>query len=1314
MNEDPEFMRRLGEILDRAIDLPAPARAAFLEHACDGDQEMRERVDELLALDAQREGFMDDPTIEKQPAESDAGALHGVCFGPYKVLEKIGEGGYGEVYLAEQREPVTRRVALKIIKPGMDTKQVIARFESERQALAMMEHANIARVLDAGATTNGRPYFIMELVRGVPITDFCNEAHWGIEARLQLFLDVCTAVQHAHQKGIIHRDLKPSNILVTMDGDQPVPKIIDFGIAKATGQKLTEHTVFTQFHQFIGTPAYMSPEQAQFSNQDVDTRADIYALGVLLYELLTGHTPHDTQELLTKGQEAVFRAIREDDPVKPSTRLTEARKRERHRVAHHLSHSEIPRELDWVVMKALEKDRKRRYETAIAFASDVRHFLRGEAVEAAPPSRMYRLGKLARRHRTVAFAAAGILSALVLGLSFAWMAYREERAARLISAKALYASDMKVAQTALELGDFELVRTKLEAHIPEGDEEDLRGWIWRYLFGKAHPGGRMSSRIPSVKAIAVSPSGDVAVAGWRADERPIEQLHGNTLELESLLGHSLVNARSMAFSPDGRHLTVEQPTAISILDIENKLERIVQRAGASPLRPTPDGRHLVGLLQRQDQTKPIMRVASYRIDQEAPLTLSDRHYVLADRYGWYREFRISPDGGNVTVCTANRMVHVLSLPDLEGLQSIAVTGMVSAVAWSPDARWLATGYTDSHAVDLWDVAEGVRAKRLESFLTTPCHDLKFSPNGAFLAGIDTAGFLHLRELEMDHSRTIHTGFQVKQVAFYPNNEALIAAGVKKVARFAVAAVKPSALEIDALQHRFWNLDYSTDGSLLAAASADGIVRLYDAKTHDLVKELGEGNMKGRLHLKPTDSNVCFTRDGRRVFADTGESTATLFDVISGEPLTQFSLSKERTLQDISMSADGEWLGIAGDRLLAIKRPEDVRPAWARDRDIFRASNLGAQPSALLITFSPDPGSPFVAIGAEKKIVVRRIGSWERMSGASLTPLQSLDFSPDGTVLGAGGIDRARLYHVPALTVIDEVGGSGGAVSNISFTDNSQTVAVAYQNGHVQIYSRRVQAETGRLSEDSQVVCARFSPDGNELAIATLGAGVRFFRAPSMQEVLAIQEQEKAAREVSQRLSDEAKETARRERQQRYASDPGAIKEWLWLGAIPYSPNTEAPEAKAALDASQIADESAMKPREGETVTIDGRRFTWQPLRPDDYFLDFQKLFPPADLRKSRFIYACCYVRAERAMNDLHIRTGSDDLAKIYLNGAEIFKNDRGWIGRDLDVVKGVSLREGVNTLIFKIVNSSGVGNGSLRFTTADGGPVDGISVSLEP
>jgi serine/threonine protein kinase len=519
MPVDPE---RVQAVFLAALECEDPAgRAVVLDRECSSDGELRRQVESQLrahdhpdslqdptfvgpagqavtvflepdgggAAEEPSSNFVLEPTAAPLEAPTGSGASivgrpvpspiqegPGTRIGPYRLLLRIGEGGMGVVYRAEQEHPVRRQVALKIIKPGMDSEQIIARFEAERQALALMDHPNIARVLDAGTTASGRPYFVMELVHGVPITNYCDDAQLTTRERLELFVPVCQAIQHAHQKGIIHRDIKPSNILVTLYDGKPVPKIIDFGIAKATDQQHTERTMFTQYGSIVGTLEYMSPEQAEMSALGVDTRSDIYSLGVVLYELLTGSTPLDRPRLRETGYAEILRRIKDEEPSRPSTRLSEQKATlpsiSAHRKTEPAKLKKLVRgDLDWIVMKALEKDRTRRYETASGFARDIGRYLEGDPVEACPPSTGYRLRRYARKHRAALAAVAAFATLLVLGAVLStWQAIVATRAE--VRAKAESEKARRAASEAQAVLNFFQDRV-LAAARPEGQEGGL-------------------------------------------------------------------------------------------------------------------------------------------------------------------------------------------------------------------------------------------------------------------------------------------------------------------------------------------------------------------------------------------------------------------------------------------------------------------------------------------------------------------------------------------------------------------------------------------------------------------------------------------------------------------------------------------------------------------------------------------------------------------------------------------------------------------------------------------------------------------------
>jgi serine/threonine protein kinase/WD40 repeat protein len=640
-------------LFESALKCRTPSeRAAYLDQVCVGQPELRQRIDHLIEAHERSGGFLESAgaaggrtlKLDSSPQEAP-----GTIIGRYKLLQQIGEGGMGVVYMAEQEAPVRRRVALKIIKLGMDTKQVVARFEAERQALAMMDHPNIARVLDGGATEAGRPYFVMELVQGIPITEFCDKNKLPAHERLKLFIQVCQAVQSAHQKGIIHRDLKPSNVLVTLHHGEPMPKVIDFGVAKATNQKLTEKTLFTNYATMIGTPAYMSPEQAEMSSMDVDTRTDVYALGVLLYELLTGTTPFPEKRLRSLGYGEMQRVIMEEEPERPSTRLSTMANEQKTAVAR--SHGEefealgklLRGDLDWIVMKCLEKDRQRRYETANGLAADIQRHLANEPVIARPPSAAYRFQKAWRRNRVVFSAGATVVTALIAGLGLAGLGLREatverdnallaraneetqrkeaqrhqeeaeteRRRAQALRDEALaaerrqrlnaYAADMSLAQRYLNENNLSAVKLLLNRYENQSNEMDVRGIFWTHL-NEVSNGDESSHTFPHeamVRGVSLSADGVLLASVTLSGKVRLYDVNTTNLLWRHGGGFLAYGAdeSSVALSPDGLLLASDQQGTLRVWNTRSKELAFEQAHVRAPLVFSPDSRWLAAVAE---------------------------------------------------------------------------------------------------------------------------------------------------------------------------------------------------------------------------------------------------------------------------------------------------------------------------------------------------------------------------------------------------------------------------------------------------------------------------------------------------------------------------------------------------------------------------------------------------------------------------------------------------------------------------------------------------------------------------------------------
>ncbi len=760
MDIDPQ---RVAAIVEAALALPTREdREAYLAEACAGNPRLRQEVESRLAGQAAptselvRKVGSGAESTEQAPTQPTA-TRAGTRLGPYKLLQQLGAGGMGEVWLAEQEEPVRRRVALKIIKAGMDSAQVIARFEQERQALAMMDHPNIAKVLDGGTTETGRPYFVMELVKGIPITVYCDQEHLTSRERLELFIPVCQAVQHAHQKGIIHRDLKPSNVLVALYDGQGVPKIIDFGVAKATSQRLTERTMCTAVGSIVGTLEYMAPEQAEVNNLDIDTRADIYSLGVMLYELLTGTPPFSSQELRSAAFAEMLRIVREVEPPKPSTRVSSSaelpaiaasRREEPGRLSKLLQG-----DLDWIVMKCLEKDRSRRYETANQLGQEIQRYLADEPVQAGPPSVAYRLRKFMRRNRGPVIAAGLVLLVLVGGfVGTTWgliqaehqrqialsnereadrarteaeeRAKAEEQAKKLAQAEAaraeqektradgkatetrhaLYATRQQVAMNAWRENHADVLAEVIQQQKPAAGEQDLRGFEWSYLDRLSRsPGRRWQQSGQMVNGAAISPDDRIAITvGFDGKASAWDVATGRKKWDTDTAFRWSVNAA--AISPDGKTIALAGHLGqLQLWNIDGTFRKKLEghRAQVFGVTFSPDGKTLSSA--SADLSVRLWDVAAGTStgvlggapeDEKGPpgprAIAQTNPTESVGHTNMVWQTAWAPDGRRLASCSTDGSIKIWAMPDKRLLRTlVGHEGLVAAVSWSPDGRLVA-------------------------------------------------------------------------------------------------------------------------------------------------------------------------------------------------------------------------------------------------------------------------------------------------------------------------------------------------------------------------------------------------------------------------------------------------------------------------------------------------------------------------------------------------------------------------------------------------------------------------------------------------
>jgi WD40 repeat protein len=1291
----------------------------YLDLACEGEPEMRQRIERMLGTSPEADSFFGRnaafaknvfaPAAHLASVQASPGVDEqaGTVIGRYRLLEKIGEGGMGVVYMAQQEEPVRRRVALKIIKLGMDTKQVVARFEAERQALALMDHPNIAKVLDAGLTDTGRPYFVMELVQGVPITEFCDKNHLSIAERIKLFIPVCQAIQSAHQKGIIHRDLKPTNILVTLNAGVPHPMVIDFGVAKATNQKLTEKTVFTHFAAMIGTPAYMSPEQAEMSRLDVDTRTDIYGLGVLLYELLTGTTPFPEKRLRSVGYQEMQRIIMEEQPERPSTRLRRTQTLGKSLSARSPLPAPRSTDLDWIVMKCLEKDRGRRYETANGLAVDLQRHLNNEPVVARPPSVVYRVQKFVRRNRVMVTAAAIVGVVLVLGtLVSLWQAVRatkaegEQSRLREAAQKAqaseaeqrqhaeaqAYVANMNLAQQAWELNNVERLRVLLDqtAAYP------ARGFEWYYWQRQAHLElTTLRGHTACVSAVAFAPDGSRIVTGSYDRTAKVWQA-ATGRELLTLSGHTSY-IRTVAFSPDGlRIVTGSDDKTAKVWDADSGKELFTLDRHSNLVYAvafSPSGR----------------QIATAGADGTAKIWDTATGKELFTFHGHTDEVAcvtFFPDGLRVATASRDGMVKIWEAAS--GKESLTFRtdrplGWMGRLAVSPDGKRLATAGGDN-PVGVWDAATGKKLLECDDRYSVWC--VAFSPDGRRIVSGRYDRIAKVWDAVSGTQLLILKGHRddVDSVAFSPDGKQILTGSSDGTAKVWAASPDREVLTLRGHTNSITASAFTPDGRQIVTASSDGTARVWDATDG---REVFTVRAKGEAIW-----SMAISPDGKRVVTDNEDGTATVWDAANGKELLSLS-GHSRYIRGLAFSPDGRRIATA-----SADRTAKVFDAATGKLQVTFRRHLA---SVLSVAFSPD-GQRIVTGSFDHTAKV-----WDSASGNELFTLsghksliQSVAFSPDGHKILTGSTDgTAKAWDADNGRELLTLRGHGSEIVCAAFSPDGTRIVTGSRDQTAKVWDAGAGGELLSLNSQGLVVWpVAFSPDGGRIITGCHDGTTKVWAAATALQVAAWQQEDKADTE---RLAVSVGPgwnvgMLREEQHVSRAHDPARIRQWLVLAPIPFEGQTEAAALKA-LDQEQVPGEAHLRPRAGDRVAIGQSELMWTEVR--DYLLDFNQL--AGKQTEWSVAYAVSYLQSDADRSGLRMQVSSDDQAKIYLNGKEIYRNvaAREFVP-DQDVVEGVELKTGLNVLVFKVVNETEAWQGSIRITDTTGQPVKGIHLTITP
>lgn len=1068
-----EWDDEANQIFLEAIELSTPqARTTYLTEMCGTRLDLRQRVAELLEANAVIGDFLEQPACQLLTAPVPL-----TTAGPYQILEPLGEGGMGIVYLAMQETPVRRQVALKVIKPGMDSQQVIARFEAERQALALMDHPNIARVLDAGTTDSGRPYFAMELVNGIPITKYCQQKSLSRQARLKLFLDVCLAVSHAHQKGIIHRDLKPSNILVTEQSGRPVVKVIDFGIAKAIGQSLTERTLHTGFAQIVGTPVYMSPEQSQFNSADIDTRSDVYSLGVLLYELLTGTTPFSEDVLRQVGPDAFRLMIQHEDPPRPSARISNLSSVELSALLGNdqttLSRfrSSLRGELDWIVMQAMDKDRSRRYESVSELAADGERYLHGEPVRACPPTTWYMLRKLTYRYRTALSTGVIVLLALVGGMTIAiWQAvdavearnladkrYRESqdslRAASIARQRAdeerdkarasseranrlLYAGDIQAALRAWQHNDVRKMRELLSRHIPEGNQQDLRGFEWYFLWRHTRLESEVVFQSPKpLHCVRVSPDGKtVAVTG--ADGQ-IHLLSSGTYAGQATLATTHVEVNGVEFSLDGTELvSAGDDGKVVVWNLATRLPGLSFQAYEQPAFCAlfshewiiTCGKH-PNLRQWGRQDGHLERELTGHQGSVQSVTLSRQGYIA----GGSDDFTVSC----WDLAKTDPLWH-----DLQD-----ASAKVNVIAFNAAGWLLAIGRTNG----ILSLRAANNGKLIvEQQFPDSLHSLAFSPRISgtplsLLAIGDRGGSIHL----------------------VPMNDTLGHSGL--------TGSSPEHFSIRQLQGhdgRVYSLTFTADAGQLLSAGEDGLLRVWNLNSDQSSRALG--------------SEV-------QDFAVVDQEHV----VTTGKQLLLHDLRTAGSMQEVSpLQGVGRFVqyNAATDRIFFTDTMQGLvaTSRTGTDHSVIRPPTEGQRPDRIAV--SADGRQIALVVEDGHAHWVEFPGKPELAPYACESVVHDVEFSPNGDGLIVDQVRDVRVIQLPSKQSSAPWKGHRSTIQDIARSPDLRHFATASRDRQVKVWEwpsgREAWSEMAHAIESG---CVAFSPDGNTLATSGEDRLLRLWR-----------------------------------------------------------------------------------------------------------------------------------------------------------------------------------------------------------------------------